>query len=305
MGNHTRDFLRNIRPPYFDAFYFVDETTESFTEIQPHQFLKIIFFLEGDVVYTVQDEPYKLIPGDILITPRYTPCSSASPTRQPYRRVVVWFSPELLYSIDPTGQLPAFFEQIDRNKNGTRFHFARSWQDQIFNDAMRLAGELDYTRPFNATISYALISLVLISIHRAVCSANTAGSEDTDADQLVSSVVRYINDNLSKNLSLDAIAEKFFVSKFHLERIFKRQMAVTVHNYIVQRRLTQARQKLYAGESPTKIYKSCGFSSYPTFYRAFQKLYNTTPKQFSEQVSMIMSLNGSHAWDAPFLSQEE
>lgn len=293
----TRDFLRNIRPPYFDAFYFIDESTESTSMIAPHVFFKIIFFLEGDVNYTIGDQRYDLIPGDILIAPRYTSYYSHSPSRQQYRRLVIWFTSELLDSIDPSGAVKEFFEDIDRQR-GTCFHFTHSNQNKIFNEAFHLASERDYAKPFNDTMAYALISLVLIGIYRAATAAETEDNEDSDASKLVDSVVRYINENLQNDLSLDNIAEKFFISKFHLERIFKKKMTVTVHNYIIQRRLTLARQKLYDGASPTKIYKNCGFSNYATFYRAFQKMYNTTPKQFSEQAKAIMFHDGSHSWNA-------
>lgn len=111
-------------------------------------------------------------------------------------------------------------------------------------------------------------------------------------------IIRYINDNLCSDLSLDMIAEKFFISKFHLERIFKKKIGATVHNYITQRRLTLARQKLYSGESPTDIYKSCGFTNYSTFYRSFQKMYNITPKEFAAQAASILFAEGNRSWNA-------
>lgn len=295
---NTRAFLRTVRPPYFDAFYFVDEAAESAIRIVPHVFFKIIFYLEGDVYYTIQDQRYDLIPGDILVTPRFTPYYCYSPGRQTYRRLVIWFTQELLDSIDPTGQLNSFFEKIDESKNGSRFHFSHSYQNEIFRQVFHLASERDYTRPFSDSISHSLAALVLVGIYRAVSTSHSEEAEDPGVSELVNSVVSYINDNLQSDLSLDIIAEKFFISKFHLERIFKKKMSITVHNYIIQRRLTLARQKLYDGASPTKIYKSCGFTNYSTFYRAFQKMYNTTPRLFSEQATQIMFFDGNRGWNA-------
>lgn len=297
MAN-TRDFLRTIRPPYFDAFYFIDDLPESASRIVPHQFFKIVFFLEGDVYYIIQDQRYDLIPGDILIAPRYTPYYSYSPNRIPYRRLAIWFTQELLLSIDPSGKLKSFYERLDETKTGARFRFAHSHQNEIFRLVFQLASERDYDKPFGDLITTALASLVLMGIYRAVNSSGIEEVENEDTSKLIKEVVDYINENLQGDLSLDMIAERFFVSKYHLERIFKKQMSITVHNYIVQRRLTLARQKLYDGASPTKIYKNCGFSNYTTFYRAFQKMYGATPRQFSEQASAIIFYKGSHSWNA-------
>lgn len=294
----TRDFLRTVRAPYFDAFYFIDEEASKSSRIAPHIFFKLILYIEGDVYYTIENQRFDPLPGDILMAPRSTPYHSHSPEGKPYRRIVIWFTQELLDSVDPSGNLHAFFEQIDHAKKGELFHFHNNYRSEIFKQAMLLASERDYSKPLGDTVSHALASLILIGIYRAATTSRTERKEDESAAKLMDDVIRYINDNLCNDLSLDMIAEKFFISKFHLERIFKKKVGVTVHNYITQRRLTLARQKLYSGESPTDIYKSCGFTNYSTFYRAFQKMYNTTPKEFTAQAASILFTEGNRSWNA-------
>lgn len=286
MSSWPRDFLMSIRPPYFDAFYFRDEQMEPITYIYPHIFFKLIFFLEGDITYSIREERHDMIPGDILLPPQHTSYYCHSHSKQPYRRMVIWFTPELLDSIDPAGALKRFFQQIDR-QTGVRFHFSHGMQNQIFENVFSLTSELDYTKPMKDVVAYSLVALILTSIYRCASSAASSPADSSSA-QLVQSVADYINEHLTEDLLLDNIAETFFVSKFYLARIFKKHMSTTLHSYITQRRLTLARQKLYDGSMPTSIYKSCGFSDYSTFYRAFQKMYSTTPKQFSEHVQGIM-----------------
>lgn len=47
--------------------------------------------------------------------------------------------------------------------------------------------------------------------------------------------LNYINDNLNKDLSIDTIASKFFMSKYYLMRKFKAQTGSSLHSYIVQK----------------------------------------------------------------------
>ena len=286
MKGRPRDFLMTIHPPYFDAFYFQDEEMEPVTYIYPHIFYKIILFLQGDITYSIGERQYDMIPGDILLPPRHTHYYSRARSHQPYHRLVIWFTPELLDSIVPGGELTSFFEQISQ-QGGTCFHFRHEIQHQIFENAITLASELDYTKSMKDAVAYALVTLIMAGIYRGA-AASTGGDSDSASTQLVQSVANYINEHLTDSLSLENIAERFFVSKYHLERIFKKHMSITLHNYIIQRRLTLARQKLYGGELPTAIYKPCGFSNYSTFYRAFQKLYGISPKQFSQHARGIM-----------------
>lgn len=286
MNSWPRDFLMSIRPPYFDAFYFQDEEMGPATYIYPHVFYKIILFLQGDITYSIGERQYDMIPGDILLPPRHMHYYSRARSHQPYHRLVIWFTPELLDSIDPSGELKSFFEQISQQE-GTRFHFRHELQNQIFENAITLASELDYTKSMKDAVAYSLVALILAGIYRGAADS-TSGPSDSVSAQLVQSVADHINEHLTDNLSLENIAETFFVSKYHLERIFKKHMSITLHSYIIQRRLTLARQKLYGGALPTTIYKLCGFSNYSTFYRAFQKLYGISPKQFSEHARGIM-----------------
>jgi len=287
MKSQSREFLRNIRPPYFDAFYFVDEKDALRTEINAHVFYKLIFFLEGDETYVIRNQQYDLRPGDILVTPRFTSYYRCSVTGGSYKRLVLWFTTELLDAIDDTGELRRFFEEMDKDKNGKRLHFPPSIYDRILDDVYQLVSEQDYDKPMGNVMAFSLMNMVLIGIYRAVASQEE--EEDSVASRLVQSIVEHINDHLLDDLSLDRIAETFFISKFYLERIFKKQMSVTVHNYITQRRLTLARQRLYDGAAPTQVYKNCGFSNYATFYRAFQKMYGASPKEFSQQAAAVLS----------------
>lgn len=294
----SKSFLRTVRPPYFDAFYFRDEAAQSMASSINQPFFKIIFYLEGDTYYTIQDQRYDLIPGDILITPPFLPHCAYSPNNQVYCRLVLWFTTDLLDSVDTNGELRLFFERISFSKNGAKFRFAHSYQNEIFQQAFHLASEREYAKPFADTVAHSLASLILVGIYRAATSSRDEDADDPQTNLLIQSVVSYINENLHKDLSLDMIEEKFYISKFHLERLFKKRMGITVHSYIIQRRLTLARQKLYDGAAPGSIYKSCGFKNYSTFYRAFQKMYHTTPKLFSEQAATIMPADGNHSWNA-------
>ena len=121
---------------------------------------------------------------------------------------------------------------------------------------------------------------LLILLSRMVRAGLEVTEGSQDLQQMVKDVVRYINSNLSRDLTLDYIADHFFISKFYLSRAFKQHMNVTIHSYIRQRRLFLAKQLLYNGVPPTEVYHQCGYSDYSSFFRAFKEKYGCAPKQF-------------------------
>ena len=66
-------------------------------------------------------------------------------------------------------------------------------------------------------------------------------------EDVAQEILRYINEHLTEHLTLEGLAEKFYMSKNHLTAIFKRAAGTTVARYILYKRMTIARKEL-AGE---------------------------------------------------------
>ena len=73
------------------------------------------------------------------------------------------------------------------------------------------------------------------------------------------------------------LAEKFFISRYHLMRRFREETGTTIHAYISDRRLMLARDLISQGIPATDVCFRCGFGSYSSFSRAYGKFFGTTP----------------------------
>ena len=120
---------------------------------------------------------------------------------------------------------------------------------------------------------------LLVGLNRAAADRGDARPVGT-SDQVVDAVLHYINEHYSEPLTLDQLSEKFFISKYHLLRKFDAQVGTTVHRYILQKRLLNAKQLLARGVPPNEVCQYCGFGDYANFYRAFRAEYNQTPRQY-------------------------
>ena len=61
-------------------------------------------------------------------------------------------------------------------------------------------------------------------------------------------ITDYIKENLRGDLSLDKLAEEFYMSKYHMLHIFKEKMSISIHKYIVIRRLEYGKSLILSGE---------------------------------------------------------
>jgi len=99
-------------------------------------------------------------------------------------------------------------------------------------------------------------------------------------NQLVNSIIHYINDNLLSEINLDEIAKHHYISKNHLCRIFKKHTGTTVIGYIIIRRIAEAKRFLSDGCDVKDTCEKCGFNDYSHFIRTFKNIVGVPPKQY-------------------------
>lgn len=93
--------------------------------------------------------------------------------------------------------------------------------------------------------------------------------------------LEFINDHLSADVSLDQIAAELGLSAFHFARAFRMSTGQTAHQYVLDRRMEEAKTLLkHTREDVAVIAMQCGFRSPVNFTRAFRERVGVTPSQW-------------------------
>lgn len=250
-----------------------DKPIPSKFNMHTHESYELYYFESGNGIYRIEGTPYYLEPGDILIM-RPTESHYIDITEiKPYSRFSINFKPELLVGIDPEYTL---LEAFNNRKIGTyNLYRAENFKTDTYKIYIKnLLSEIQNRRI--QTISNLLPLLNEISI------AFNSISETEINKTLDTRIINYINRHILEDISLDDICKRYFISKPHLCRIFKKATASTVGEYITVKRLVNARQLILSGTPPTKAYLQCGFRDYSVFYRAYKKKYGISPSTFTD-----------------------
>jgi AraC-like DNA-binding protein len=121
-------------------------------------------------------------------------------------------------------------------------------------------------------------------INRLALRTEQVAEPRENTDSAVFRILEYINEHYQEDLSLDDLANRFFISKYHLSREFNRIVGTSVYRYIIQKRLIMARQMMAAGTSTSEVSQLCGFGDYSNFYRAFTNEYQISPRKYLEEL---------------------
>ena len=249
-------------------------------ELHHHDFYEIYMLLRGSVSYTVENRIFHMRAGDLmLISPLELHQARVDSNDEPYERIVLWVDRGYLESLSSphTSLTRCFDTTIPGHTNLLRLPGATGAPLRTTVDKLcALKASKDYGSDLLA--QSALVEL-LVGLNRAAADRGDARPVGT-SDQVVDAVLHYINEHYSEPLTLDQLSEKFFISKYHLLRKFDAQVGTTVHRYILQKRLLNAKQLLAGGVPPNEVCQYCGFGDYANFYRAFRAEYNQTPRQY-------------------------
>lgn len=109
-----------------------------------------------------------------------------------------------------------------------------------------------------------------------------SGSDRTAKQRRIYEIIDYIHNNYSSEISLDFLAKEFFVNKYNLCKTFREVTGVTFNQYLINWRITKAKQFLLSGESVDWVCAESGFNDLSHFSRTFKNKVGVSPKQFQQ-----------------------
>ena len=238
-----------------------------------HEFCKLLMLRSGSGGYTVEGHRYSLETGDIVLIGKHCVHRPEFEHGLLYERVIIYISPEFLQQ-QSTPDCP--LEEIFNGANGHVLHL--NTPDALWSISDRLEKELAEDKYGRIIVSNGLLLRLLIEIARNMQDPNAAFSTPiAPTDSRILEILRYIDAHLTEDLSIDILAEEFYISKYHMMRLFKQETGRSIHDYLQERRLLHARDLIRQGVSATDSCFQSGFRSYSSFTRAYAKHFGTTP----------------------------
>jgi AraC-like DNA-binding protein len=95
--------------------------------------------------------------------------------------------------------------------------------------------------------------------------------------RITAAVLAYIEENISRAISLDDIAAALFISKYHMSHVFKAENGISVGEAVLRRKVAHAEALLASGLPAHRVCEMVGFHHYSAFFRIFKRITGHAP----------------------------
>ena len=242
-----------------------------------HHSYELYYILDGEREYFIGDRFFRAKKGDLVFVPanmlHRTDGKGAT-------RILLFFKPEFISKYIQNAML----EQLLK-KDPYVFH-ADAANDKIINQLFTriysayASYEKDHKQADEITITGYLFQLLFL-----MYSEENLYVPDTQEDSRTAKIIKYINENYAYITGMDEIADKFFISKYYLCRIFKKSIGVSFISYLNNIRVKAACELLRSDELfLSEIAIRCGFNSTPYFCKVFKTEKGVSPSEYRKRL---------------------
>lgn len=264
----------------YRLFHLKDKNTKEF-EFHYHDFHKIIVFLKGNVTYLIEGKAHYLKPWDILLVNRHDIHKPIIDSQEEYERIILWIDSDFIQSQNDSSCDITNCFQLANEKSVNLIRLDPNLQTKVRQIIFELEHSLSSEEFGNTLLSNALFIQFMVYLNRIFLGEQYETTSDSfRCDKQVERILDYLNQHITEELSIDTLAQKFFISKYYFMHKFKQETGFTVHNYIQQKRLLLSCKLIKEGIPIVKASEQCGFKDYSSFLRAFKKMFGRSPRNF-------------------------
>lgn len=237
---------------------------------QRSNLLSYLFFivLKGDGTLEYDGRVHTLCQGDCV----FIDC------RKPYAHRTSANLWDLKWAHFYGPNMHAIYEKYAQRGGSPCFHAASlpAYED-VLGDIYEIAAASSHIRDMK--IYEKLTSLLTLLMEESWNPKRNLHS--TSRKRNLQNVKEYLDRNYRQKITLEQLAEAFYINKFYLTRCFKEQFGMSVNQYLLQVRITHAKQLLrFTDLAIEKVGHECGMSDANYFSRMFKKVEGISPGEF-------------------------
>lgn len=270
-----------ITPENFNprVFYVLKRrfNSQSVVTYHCHDFSSIIYVISGSCTYNIADRLYQVKKGDIIV------CNPGV-----YHGRILSEDEEItefhigIADISIKNMPPGYLIPGESNPVISMVKY----EQDFLKCYMDIVAEQEKGDPgCDLIIKILIMKLIVIFLKETYYIERTGSGgmyslEYYDKNDLVNTIISYMNENYMKDVSLDKISKNMYLSPVYISKIFKEETGESPINYLIKIRLNKAKELLEEGRlSIRNVAQSVGYSDAYYFSKLYKKYFGCPPSR--------------------------
>ena len=244
---------------------------EDTNKLHYHPYHEFLVLDKGYITYAADSGIIKVAEKSIVFMPAHTLHNPYVQKSHPYERYRIRFYPDFANGIISKPELlsealkNSYIKQLSQNDYNEIYSITESLYKIATKDSKDESDLLSECMH---------LALIITKGNDAVAIPNTPNIS------YITDIVKYIKDNYNRPLTIQMLADKFFISKSKLIYDFNNYCRISILEYITMTRIEAAKEYLLKGWSVAATSEACGFSTPSYFIKVFSKITGHTPLKF-------------------------
>ena len=248
----------------YHQVHFQYTVKDSIDAREIHPYHEILYYIDGNTTFLCEHFQEKLQPGTLLLIPKESYHCFRREQRDRFLRLKISFP-----------DLAELAPLADRTLTGIKLFKPADNPLLPLLDKMCQTISDGESLERNCLFLYSAFLMLFIELSKEKEGMFLPSFRDTR--HLITRCLNYIDENLTGNVRVETIATRLHVSVSTLSHAFKKELGISLHQYIIQKRLINARNLILSGENPTKIFSEYGYRDYSSFYKAYLSFFRCSP----------------------------
>ncbi len=238
----------------------------------------VFILLDGEIDYIIEGKRLHLLPKDMLLVGNNELHQSIFKKGLECEYILLMVNLDFFIKHNCTDLSEIFFSRALGSDNIIKG--SRVLESGIYDIIKRLDAYTKEEHPNLVVVSSVIIEL-LYNLDRQV----TKSGKQNYKQEKIKDIIEYINDHLTEKISLLDIANRFYLTRQYLCKLFKQSTGFTVNKYISYKRIVLVRELHLSGMPLSLACEKAGFSDYSAFYRAYSKIMHESPRKSISQMN--------------------
>ncbi|GAA0749413.1 AraC family transcriptional regulator [Clostridium sartagoforme] len=289
MGNTRYLINKKNYDPNYELLYISKSKFENdwHSTAHFHPFTEVFFITDGKGAFHLDDTIVNVNKWDlIIINPNCLHTEKSSLSDSPLEYIVLGIDSLLLnfpesYSLTNNEQQVNLYRIMNFSKD----------KEIILNYFNQLIHEIE-NKEFNYEhVCKSILTLFITHIIRSTTSLRFIEQSQEKLNLECIKIKNYIDSHYAQNITLDFLSDLSYMNKFHLVHTFTKQIGISPINYVINKRIQEAKNLLgTTGYSIRDIASIVGFSNSSYFSQMFRKVTGISPKSYRLENSKRSSI---------------